>query len=376
MDFENKMPEWKNTGTEPSTELKNNGFFAGLKPPAGIFNWFWSLVSKAITELQTKFKSHTTAENPHGITAQKIGAASSKHSTQHSENGSDPIEPYNIGAISAKIGLVDGTKITFDSALKQGEYGVQATDTAGAPYTGMLYGKLIVTLSDGKEKNDSNWIWQEFLPASSSKQRCWRMKINTGDWTDWFVYYDTGHKPSAEDIADTIPVTKGGTGATTPSSAANNLGVYSLLSGTSISANTNMNDYKSVGNYVCGQSSIAGSLDNCPTYSAFTMKVYYANGSDWYIGQEVTDYSTGVKYYRVYNRNSDTWEDWKHNFTSAKKPTAADISAGMLGGRVMANSAASENLGNSQVRNISAGTEDLIAGTSSLGTGAIYIVYE
>lgn len=56
--------------------------------------------------------------------------------------------------------------------------------------------------------------------------------------------------------------------------------------------------------------------------------------------------------------------------------SAADISAGALGGRVMANADASANLSNSQVRNILAGTNDLTAGTSTLGSGAIYLVYE
>ena len=54
MSFINKMPEWKNEGTEPSEELKSKGFTQGYKPPAGVFNHFWSLVTKAITELQNK----------------------------------------------------------------------------------------------------------------------------------------------------------------------------------------------------------------------------------------------------------------------------------------------------------------------------------
>ena len=52
MNFNNKLPEWKNSGTEPSDSLKNDGFKAGYKPSANVFNWFWSLVSKCITEIQ------------------------------------------------------------------------------------------------------------------------------------------------------------------------------------------------------------------------------------------------------------------------------------------------------------------------------------
>ena len=39
MNFNNKLPEWKNSGTEPSDSLKNDGFKAGYKPSANVFNW-------------------------------------------------------------------------------------------------------------------------------------------------------------------------------------------------------------------------------------------------------------------------------------------------------------------------------------------------
>lgn len=55
---------------------------------------------------------------------------------------------------------------------------------------------------------------------------------------------------------------------------------------------------------------------------------------------------------------------------------ASDITAGTLGGQVVANADAQANLTVSQVRNIYAGTTDLVAGTSELATGAIYLVYE
>lgn len=61
MNFNNSLPEWNNTGTEPSDSLKNDGFKAGYKPSANVFNWFWSLVSKCITEIQSKLSSEETA---------------------------------------------------------------------------------------------------------------------------------------------------------------------------------------------------------------------------------------------------------------------------------------------------------------------------
>lgn len=65
MDFKNKSPEWKNEGAEPSDELKNKGFQPGYKPPAAFFNWFWSLVSKCITEIQHILGVHTDDKSIH-----------------------------------------------------------------------------------------------------------------------------------------------------------------------------------------------------------------------------------------------------------------------------------------------------------------------
>ena len=56
---------------------------------------------------------------------------------------------------------------------------------------------------------------------------------------------------------------------------------------------------------------------------------------------------------------------------------AADtITEGTLAGKVRANAASAADVGVSQVRNIYAGTADLLPGVSALETGALYFVYE
>ena len=52
IEYMNKIPEWKNEGQKPSEDLLAQGFRGGYKPPAGVFNWFWHLVSKSIAEIQ------------------------------------------------------------------------------------------------------------------------------------------------------------------------------------------------------------------------------------------------------------------------------------------------------------------------------------
>lgn len=60
MEFTNKPPQWDNAGTEPSTEEKQQGWAVEDKVPAPYLNWFWNLVSKCISEIQTKLHNEET----------------------------------------------------------------------------------------------------------------------------------------------------------------------------------------------------------------------------------------------------------------------------------------------------------------------------
>lgn len=62
--------------------------------------------------------------------------------------------------------------------------------------------------------------------------------------------------------------------------------------------------------------------------------------------------------------------------TAGHTQSASTISSGTFTGTVYANASAQTNVNTSQIRNISAGTEDLVANGSSLASGTIYIVYE
>ena len=54
MAYENTPLNWENEGTEPSEDLKTNGFEAGMKPAADTFNYFLNNTGNCISELQTK----------------------------------------------------------------------------------------------------------------------------------------------------------------------------------------------------------------------------------------------------------------------------------------------------------------------------------
>ena len=59
--YNNEPVKWTNEGTAPSDNLKTNGFQAGYKPPAAVFNNQWHVTGECIDELQDKLSAENTA---------------------------------------------------------------------------------------------------------------------------------------------------------------------------------------------------------------------------------------------------------------------------------------------------------------------------
>lgn len=105
MKFENDPIEWKNEGITPSQELQDEGFKAGYKPPAGVFNWFWNRMVRITRELQEKLSGHeVTNSAEHDLMGKEI-ASKLNESEFTSEN------------ILEKIG---GTETGMDASTLEG----------------------------------------------------------------------------------------------------------------------------------------------------------------------------------------------------------------------------------------------------------------
>lgn len=117
MNFTNIFSEWKNKGSEPSDELKNNGFQPGYKPPANIFNWFWSKVIAAVTELQEKLSKVDKQSN--GILTDTIYDNTSPSGYQITITvpnlSDDPFEKDNENSLDGKIIAVSMKNYTATS---------------------------------------------------------------------------------------------------------------------------------------------------------------------------------------------------------------------------------------------------------------------
>lgn len=260
MDFNNKMPEWKNEGTEPSTDLKTNGFQGGYKPPAGVFNYMWALICKAITEIQEGLsKVNNTADSEKAVsfaseagTGRKVkypltvrfNGGSTENTDLWTYDGgvskSINITPAKIGAAKAE----DGVK----TANATSEDGV--TYTASVDDVTELYNGLVITVIFDKA-NTSTTPTLNINELGAVKIRR-PLSFNTlatnapevgyiGENRAITLLYDSkyitggiwkivgGQKTSGNDLYGDVPIENGGTGASTVEEAKTNLGVGKVL---------------------------------------------------------------------------------------------------------------------------------------------------
>lgn len=160
LDFNNKIPEWKNEGIEPTDELKEKGFTGGYKPPATVFNWFWNKVQKCISELQTVVKAHAdNTDNPHGITKAQVGLGNVDNTADKDKPASTAVQAALNGKASTNhTHALDSTSVTGPlplSKLSKGTDGYILTGKGtsndpvwAAPAIKSLAGKSVSTSKD------------------------------------------------------------------------------------------------------------------------------------------------------------------------------------------------------------------------------------
>ena len=95
---------------------------------------------------------------------------------------------------------------------------------------------------------------------------------------------------------------------------------YSLRGGTSIPANSDLNNYTTPGNYYCSSSNTTPTLINAPfKNSAFVLKVLMGNGTN-YPTQVYEELITGKKAYRCYASEQGGWKDYTYFSDDATLP--------------------------------------------------------
>ena len=271
MDFENKMPEWKNEGTEPSTELKTNGFKGGYKPPAAVFNYMWALICKAITEIQNSLsKVNNTADSEKSVKfASEAGVGRKvKYPLTLRFNGGETegTDLWNYdGGVSKSINITpDKIKarpthkpnIVVNAVREVTDDGKELYVATDSTIT-ELYNGLEITIIPNERNTTSSPRLKinDFedkgirLPLSFNCAATTTVKENyfqtdrpitfkyhsalnlgiqgTGAW----IFADR-QKTSAQDLYGSVPIENGGTGAGTAEAARENLGVAPAIEDT------------------------------------------------------------------------------------------------------------------------------------------------
>lgn len=113
-------------------------------------------------------------------------------------------------------------------------------------------------------------------------------------------------------LSKALPIASGGTGQNNAPAACNALQARSMVGGTLIPANANLNDYKTFGNYYCHTDANTKTLSNRPQDYAFRMWVEcgVGGGNTSYITQTIKRYLDGREWTRATSNGGSSWSSW------------------------------------------------------------------
>lgn len=351
MSFEKKVPVWNASGTEPPDSLKNKGFEAGQKPPADYFNWFWHSASEALSELQ-EFAFQRV-----GVYSDDMNELVTPGQYRLQSNTNLPNDAY-YGQAFVGRGVVNGGNNDTVSQMVIGYQGKAALYYRGGQLKegGWTWTEWSSVYSDQKNPKFNSVAWLGLNPVTTPGDDTvtWWTAKGSG-FAQYSALNQLNDQPSrygflvnytyGSDVFQIWYTLPSGAVYSRSGNASgwykswtkiydelnpptpNELGVASLSGGTYISDSSDLNDYKTVGNYHCSGDANAATLSNCPTTHAFRMYVGYATGNTSYVYQELIDWVTGTRYYRQALASGNRWSNWDKSYdtTNLKFSTIAFV---------------------------------------------------
>lgn len=185
MNWVNRIFNWKNQGQAPSENLQNEGFKAGQRLPATVFNNFFAKVSSAITEIQTNVDTIDDGK----VDKEDGKGLSSNDFTNAYKTRLDGITPDKIAAWDqAAVGDIPQASSTEIGGVMIGytengkNYPVELAD-------GKMFVNVPWTDNDTKYNNASSSSAGLMTPAdkvkldSLSNKTTVTISLTTADWT-------------------------------------------------------------------------------------------------------------------------------------------------------------------------------------------------
>ena len=471
-EFEHTMDSWATSGVKsaPSSSLKTTGFEGGMKPPASVFNWFFDKFSKAITELQevsgTIEDTVPITKGGTGATTAtqaltNLGASASKDhkvktytslseigASQGSETIADIVNKMPDNSI-----LMYEIDDTYNSATypeyTSGNAYLMATKINANHIEFMFYvGSSTSRIWTGFCGNVFGWSgWKELLTVdnvsdftsislaslgiTATANELNKMDGVTATTTELNYVHgvtsniqtqldskaSSSHNHNASNITSgtfssdrlpTVPITKGGTGATTAAAALSNLGLtatvaelnkmdgvtatteeLNYMDGVTSNVQTQLDSKASSSHNHSASDINSGTISSniLPTIplskggtgattadAALKNLGVNATASELNVLDGITASTTELNYTDGVTGNIQTQLNGKAS--SSHNHSASNVTAGTLSGKVLANATSKATLSDSQVRNIKVGTVDMDDGVTALATGDIYFYYE
>lgn len=157
--------------------------------------------------------------------------------------------------------------------------------------------------------------------------------VTTGEKYTWNSKANGSHTHSADDIASgTLPVAKGGTGATSASAAITALGGPDITGqGTHIPDNTDLNTIVTPGTYKSQSAADSATMPNAPWTSAgFKLFVVQGHWVDAVKQIVLGDQTLYIRSTTTATHANPTWTAWAPGATKVHTHAASDISSGTL----------------------------------------------
>lgn len=135
---------WDNEGSKPSDNLQTNGFQAGYKPPADIFNYFFNRSAACIKEIQIEMDKLPETLEEFNAWKNLIGAGTGKRAVLIGIPEDDIVGTAN-GDYAIKIGVQCGANGAYSIGAGHGSI-ANGDNSVALGYLAATYGKNAIAL--------------------------------------------------------------------------------------------------------------------------------------------------------------------------------------------------------------------------------------